>query len=117
MTDHINFHNRDRLVAIGRRLRTVRQGLGLTLNTAAEKAEIAPVVIGSWERADRRVTVDQLYRLADGYGVPISSFLPDEDAEIKPLPSEMVAAELRDLRETVASLESAIDALILRADA
>lgn len=117
MTESIEFRNPERLALIGQRLRRVRHELGLSLNAAAEKASIPAVVIGSWERADRRVSVDQLYRLADGYGVPISSFLPDADAEYQPLPSEVVAAELRELRDTVASLEVAIDALVLRADA
>ena len=35
------------------------------------------VVVGSYERGDRAVTVQRLAELADFYGVPVSELLPD----------------------------------------
>jgi transcriptional regulator with XRE-family HTH domain len=66
---------------LGRRLRSIRTMQGLTLADVEERSagDWKAVVVGSYERGDRSVTVARLSELADFYGVPISHLLPGED--------------------------------------
>lgn len=63
---------------LGARLRAVRTMQGLTLADVEERSGGAwkAVVVGSYERGDRSVTVARLSELAKFYGVPISHLLP-----------------------------------------
>jgi transcriptional regulator with XRE-family HTH domain len=65
--------------ALGARLRAIRQQQGLSLHGVEEKSQERwkAVVVGSYERGDRAVTVQKLAELADFYGVPVSELLPD----------------------------------------
>ncbi|CAB4947381.1 MAG: helix-turn-helix domain-containing protein [Actinobacteria bacterium] len=65
--------------ALGSRLRAIRQQQELSLHGVEEKSRgrWKAVVIGSYERGDRAVTVQKLAELADFYGVPVSELLPD----------------------------------------
>ena len=65
--------------ALGQRLRAIRMQQGLSLHGVEEKSEgrWKAVVVGSYERGDRAVTVQRLAELSDFYGVPISELLPD----------------------------------------
>ena len=65
--------------ALGSRLRAIRQQQGLSLQGVEQKSNgrWKAVVIGSYERGDRAVTVQRLSELADFYGVPIEHFLPE----------------------------------------
>ncbi len=65
--------------ALGQRLRAIRMQQGLSLHGVEEKSEgrWKAVVVGSYERGDRAVTVQRLAELADFYGVPISELLPE----------------------------------------
>jgi transcriptional regulator with XRE-family HTH domain len=64
--------------ALGARLRSIRQQQGLSLQGVEEKSEgrWKAVVVGSYERGDRAVTVQRLSELADFYGIPMSELLP-----------------------------------------
>ena len=64
--------------ALGMRLRAIRQQQGLSLQGVEEKSDgqWKAVVVGSYERGDRAVTVQRLSDLAQFYGVPISELLP-----------------------------------------
>jgi transcriptional regulator with XRE-family HTH domain len=64
--------------ALGTRLRAIRQQQGLSLQGVEEKSEgrWKAVVVGSYERGDRAVTVQRLSELADFYGIPMSELLP-----------------------------------------
>ena len=64
---------------LGNRLRSVRMMQGLTLADVEERSRGTwkAVVVGSYERGDRSVTVARLSELAQFYGVPISHLLPD----------------------------------------
>jgi transcriptional regulator with XRE-family HTH domain len=66
--------------ALGGRLRAIRQQQGLSLHGVEEKSRgrWKAVVVGSYERGDRAVTVNKLSELADFYGVPMSELLPGE---------------------------------------
>lgn len=66
--------------ALGARLRSIRIQQGLTLHDVEEKSagHWKAVVVGSYERADRAVTMVRLAELAEFYGVPVSQVLPDD---------------------------------------
>lgn len=63
---------------LGARLRAIRGQQGLTLQDVEERSsgEWKAVVVGSYERGDRAVSVTKLARLADFYGVPVNDLLP-----------------------------------------
>ncbi|MFS8479926.1 MAG: transcriptional regulator [Micromonosporaceae bacterium] len=70
--------------SLGARLRSIRQQQGLSLQGVEEKSNgrWKAVVVGSYERGDRAVTVARLAELADFYRVPVAELLPD-DATIR----------------------------------
>ncbi|WP_035957577.1 transcriptional regulator [Parafrankia sp. EUN1f] len=65
-------------LALGGRLRAVRIQQGLSLSRVEEKSggRFKAVVLGSYERADRSVTMARLGELAAFYGVPEVVLLP-----------------------------------------
>ena len=65
--------------ALGARLRAIRTQQGLSLHGVEEKSRgrWKAVVVGSYERGDRAVTVQRLAELAEFYGVPVGELLPD----------------------------------------
>jgi transcriptional regulator with XRE-family HTH domain len=65
---------------LGARLRAIRTQQGLSLHGVEEKSRgrWKAVVVGSYERGDRSVTVQKLAELADFYGVPVSELLPGD---------------------------------------
>jgi transcriptional regulator with XRE-family HTH domain len=65
--------------ALGARLRSIRQQQGLSLQGVEEKSSgrWKAVVVGSYERGDRAVTVSRLAELADFYRVPVAELLPE----------------------------------------
>jgi transcriptional regulator with XRE-family HTH domain len=65
--------------ALGARLRAIRNQQGLSLQGVEEKSSgrWKAVVIGSYERGDRAVTVQKLAELANFYSIPIAELLPD----------------------------------------
>lgn len=64
---------------LGERLRAIRSQQGLTLQEVEERSagEWKAVVVGSYERGDRAISVAKLARLGDFYGVPVSELLPE----------------------------------------
>ncbi len=68
---------------LGRRLRQIRSQQGLTLQEVEDESggEWKAVVVGSYERGDRAVSVAKLARLARFYGVPVAELLPDPAPE------------------------------------
>lgn len=69
--------------SLGARLRSIRQQQGLSLQGVEEKSagRWKAVVVGSYERGDRAVTVSRLAELADFYRVPVSELLPEGGVE------------------------------------
>jgi transcriptional regulator with XRE-family HTH domain len=65
--------------ALGAKLRSIRTQQGLSLHGVEEKSHgrWKAVVVGSYERGDRAVTVQRLAELADFYGVPVAELLPE----------------------------------------
>lgn len=68
--------------ALGARLRAIRTQQGLSLHGVEDKSQgrWKAVVVGSYERGDRAVTVQRLAALAEFYGVPVAELLPDGSA-------------------------------------
>ena len=68
--------------ALGARLRAIRTQQSLSLHGVEEKSQgrWKAVVVGSYERGDRAVTVQRLSELADFYGVPVNELLPEGHA-------------------------------------
>jgi transcriptional regulator with XRE-family HTH domain len=68
--------------ALGTRLRAIRMQQHLSLHGVERKSggKWKAVVVGSYERGDRAVSVQRLADLADFYGVPVSDLLPPEDS-------------------------------------
>ena len=66
---------------LGSRLRAIRQQQGLTLQQVEEVSggRWKAVVVGSYERGDRAVSVAKLAELSEFYNVPVSELLPKED--------------------------------------
>ncbi len=63
---------------LGQRLRSIRQQQGLSLQGVEEKSRgrWKAVVVGSYERGDRAVTVQKLSELAAFYGIPMAELIP-----------------------------------------
>jgi len=70
----------DYAAALGARLRTVRMQRGLTLQGVQRESagRWKAVVVGSYERGERAVTVVNLAGLAEFYGVPTEELLPGD---------------------------------------
>lgn len=66
---------------LGGRLRAIRQQQGLTLQQVEEVSDgkWKAVVVGSYERGDRAVSVAKLAELSEFYNVPVSELLPKDD--------------------------------------
>lgn len=67
--------------ALGARLRAIRMQQHLSLHGVERKSDgkWKAVVVGSYERGDRAVSVQRLAELADFYGVPVGDLLPPDD--------------------------------------
>jgi transcriptional regulator with XRE-family HTH domain len=65
--------------SLGARLRTIRQQQGLSLQAVELRSggKWKAVVVGSYERGDRAITVAKLSELASFYSVPVSQLLPE----------------------------------------
>lgn len=63
---------------VGARLRAVRQQRGMTLRDVEEASDgrWKAVVVGSYERADRSVSLPRLHELAAFYGIDVNDLLP-----------------------------------------
>src|SRR5882757_8456683 len=68
--------------ALGTRLRAIRMQQHLSLHGVERKSggKWKAVVVGSYERGDRAVSVQRLSELADFYGVPVSDLLPPDES-------------------------------------
>lgn len=76
----------DYALSLGARLRTIRQQQGLSLQAVEQrsKGKWKAVVVGSYERGDRAITVSKLSDLASFYGVPVGQLLPEGSVRSQP---------------------------------
>src|SRR6476619_1916038 len=79
---HESGDSRDYARALGSKLRAIRAQQHLSLHGVERKSggRWKAVVIGSYERGDRAVTVQRLAELAEFYGVPVGELLPEGHA-------------------------------------
>ena len=87
--------------ALGGRLRAIRTQQGLSLHGVEEKSRgrWKAVVVGSYERGDRAVTVQRLAELAEFYGVPVAELLPEGGAVTNHEPAAKVIIDLERLSQ------------------
>lgn len=85
--------------SLGARLRAIRTQQGLSLHGVEEKSQgrWKAVVVGSYERGDRAVTVQRLSELADFYGVPVNELLPEGHATPANEPAARLIIDLEQL--------------------
>ena len=85
--------------ALGARLRAIRtqQGLSLQGVEAKSRGRWKAVVVGSYERGDRAVTVQRLSELADFYGVPVNELLPEGHTGGAAEPASRIVIDLEQL--------------------
>ena len=85
--------------ALGARLRAIRSQQGLSLHGVEEKSQgrWKAVVVGSYERGDRAVTVQRLSELADFYGVPVNELLPEGSSSPAAEPASRIVIDLEQL--------------------
>lgn len=86
---------------LGARLRAIRQQQGLTLQQVEEMSEgrWKAVVVGSYERGDRAVSVAKLAELSEFYNVPVSELLPKEELAAAAANGGASAKVMLDLRQ------------------
>ena len=86
---------------LGSRLRAIRQQQGLTLQQVEEQSEgkWKAVVVGSYERGDRAVSVAKLAELSVFYNVPVSELLPKEELSAVAASVQPGAKVMLDLRQ------------------
>src|SRR5438876_4560188 len=79
---HESGDSREYARALGSKLRAIRAQQHLSLHGVERKSggKWKAVVVGSYERGDRAVSVQRLAELAEFYGVPVGELLPREHA-------------------------------------
>lgn len=79
-TDAEQVAGREYAKSLGLRLRAIRAQQHLSLHGVERKSggRWKAVVVGSYERGDRAISVQRLAELADFYGVPVSELMPHE---------------------------------------
>lgn len=84
---------------LGSRLRSIRRQQGLTLHDVEERSdgEWKAVVVGSYERGDRAISVAKLARLADFYHVPLHDLLPTNGDAAAPVDPDSLPRVCLDL--------------------
>lgn len=87
--------------ALGAKLRAIRTQQGLSLHGVEDKSQgrWKAVVVGSYERGDRAVTVQRLSELADFYGVPVAELLPEGLSVAASEPSARIVIDLEQLQQ------------------
>lgn len=90
--------------SLGARLRAIRTQQGLSLHGVEEKSQgrWKAVVVGSYERGDRAVTVQRLSELAEFYSVPVSELLPEGASITTSEPAARLVIDLEQLQQVPA---------------
>jgi len=90
--------------ALGTKLRAIRTQQGLSLHGVEDKSQgrWKAVVVGSYERGDRAVTVQRLSELAEFYGVPVGELLPEGISASAIEPAARIVIDLEQLQQVPA---------------
>ncbi|MEI7476118.1 MAG: helix-turn-helix domain-containing protein [Actinomycetes bacterium] len=99
---------------LGQALREVRRARKWSLADfeKASNGHVKAVVLGSYERGSRSVSVAKLQAIAEVYGVPISAFFTKSYVENSSLDVPNVIIDLRKLREELAIHSSKVLTLL-----
>src|ERR1700748_1962139 len=81
---------------LGARLRAIRPLQGVQ---ESSRGGWRAVVVGSYERGDRSVTVQKLAELAEFYGVPVSELLPGDSTPTPLAPTPKLVIDLERMTE------------------
>ena len=98
---------------VGARLRAVRKRRDLSLKAVDEQSHgrWKAVVVGSYERGDRGITVEKLDELAAFYGVPVTAFLPGgREPQVQPEDILALGAALEAAQAAYAGMKAVVDA-------
>jgi len=103
---------------VGGRLRSIRRQRGLSLQEVQRLSggEFKAAVVGAYERGERSLSLPRLQRLSQFFQVPISHFLPQDEAgerTMQPLPTGGGTIDLNRL-ERLSGTESVIFTRFLR---
>lgn len=90
---------------IGTRIRGIRENRGETQERLARLLGVTPEAVGHYERGRSRVSVTDLQRIADHYGVSLSYFL-DRDTD-----NDRAAAELKRLADQTERFREEVKAM------
>lgn len=103
--------------ALGERLRGIRRQQGLTLQDVEERSrgQWKAVVVGSYERGDRAISISKLSRLADFYGVPLRDLLPQPSPAGSDTPAAAASNDLPRICLDLTRLPGASDSGLLGA--
>jgi transcriptional regulator with XRE-family HTH domain len=93
--------------ALGDRLRAARRRRGWSLHEVERRSgnEFKSSVLGAYERGERAISVQRLYRLGNLYGVDVANLIPTA----REIAGEDVAIDLDAVGEADSSIADAID--------
>ncbi|KPV57891.1 MULTISPECIES: helix-turn-helix domain-containing protein [Paenibacillus] len=84
----------------GARIRTLRKLMGISQEALAEKADLHYVYIGSMERGERNITLQNLEKIAKALNVELYELFKFEDLDITDdVTTAAILAALRDKSE------------------
>lgn len=66
------------LKAVGAQIRSLRKARKLSQEQLAERADLHYTMIGSVERGERNITLENLSKIAKGLGVPMRELFPPD---------------------------------------
>jgi hypothetical protein len=98
---------------VGALLRVVRRHHGMSLKAVddASQGRWKAVVVGSYERGDRGITVEKLAELAAFYRVPVTAFLPSgRGPKVQPEDILALGAALEAAVDAYAGMKAVVDA-------
>jgi len=81
---------------LGGRIKSLRQGRGLTQRELAEQAGLSEKYLGEVERGICNTTHEFLIKLADAFGIPITAMLENDQEQNR---EQLVSAIIRMARE------------------
>ncbi len=102
------------VLELGRRLREVREKLGLTQQEVADAADLAPAVVSRLENSYYQSPgLRTIWRVAVGLGVSVADILPTDDAQPTRLLERRILAMLRSADEQDLKLALSLVAAVL----
>ena len=79
------------LKIVGNQIRSLRKARRLSQEKLAERSNLHYTMIGSVERGERNVTLENLAKIAKGLGVPMRELFPPETKHINESAKELMA--------------------------